>query len=84
MALPCGALLFLNAEAGLDALNAAANFLQERLESSGVLSAADINNVLDTLASADMLIDNLKNRQPVLHAMFKVALASSGKLKSAA
>ena len=79
-----GALLFLNAEAGLDALNAAANFLQERLESSGVLSAADINNVLDTLASADMLIDNLKNRQPVLHAMFKVALASSGKLKSAA
>ena len=31
-----------------------------------------------------MLIDNLKNKQPVLHAMFKIALDSSDKLKAAA
>lgn len=41
----------------------------------------NINHVLDTLASADMLIDNLKNKLPVLHTMFKVALESSDKLK---
>ncbi|AYA02490.1 chemotaxis protein [Acinetobacter sp. WCHAc010034] len=79
-----GALLFLNAESGQEALSAAAGFLQERLDAAAELKVADINNVLDTLASADMLIDNLKSKQPVLHAMFKVALDSSGKLKSAA
>jgi hypothetical protein len=43
-----------------------------------------VNHVLDALASADMLIDNLKNKQPVLHSMFDVALDSSQKLKTVA
>jgi hypothetical protein len=79
-----GALLFLNAETGRDALNAAASFLQNRMDAADVIDAQNINHVLDTLASADMLIDNLKNKLPVLHTMFKVALESSDKLKSAA
>lgn len=79
-----GALLFLNAETGRDALNAAASFLQNRMDAADAIDAQNINHVLDTLASADMLIDNLKNKLPVLHTMFKVALESSDKLKSAA
>ena len=79
-----GALLFLNAETGRDALNAAASFLQNRMDATDAIDAQNINHVLDTLASADMLIDNLKNKLPVLHTMFKVALESSDKLKSAA
>ncbi|BCU65431.1 hypothetical protein F941_00942 [Acinetobacter bouvetii DSM 14964 = CIP 107468] len=79
-----GALLFLNAETGRDALNAAASFLQSRMDATDAIDTQNINHVLDTLASADMLIDNLKNKLPVLHTMFKVALESSDKLKSAA
>jgi hypothetical protein len=79
-----GALLFLNAETGRNALNAAASFLQNRMDATDAIDAQNINHVLDTLASADMLIDNLKNKLPVLHTMFKVALESSDKLKSAA
>jgi hypothetical protein len=36
------------------------------------------------LASADMMIENLQNKQPVLQTMFDVALASSQNLKSVA
>ncbi|WP_353144350.1 chemotaxis protein [Acinetobacter pragensis] len=79
-----GALLFLNAETGRDALVAAASFLQKRIEAAEAIDQQNINHVLDTLASADMLIDNLKNKLPVLHSMFKVALESSDKLKLAA
>ena len=79
-----GALLFLNAENGQAALNTAAEFVQDRVSSSTALTAEDVNRVLDPLASADMLIDNLKNKQPVLHSMFEVALDSSQKLKTVA
>ncbi|WP_374663001.1 chemotaxis protein [Acinetobacter sp.] len=79
-----GALLFLNAETGQNALNTAAAFLQDRLEAGKAIDTQHINHVLDTLASADMLIDNLKNNLPVLHSMFKVATDSSDKLKTAA
>lgn len=79
-----GAMLFLNADAARNTLNTTARFIESRVESSTDIEADEVNAALDSLASADMLIDNLKNKQPVLHSMFKVALDSSQKLKTAA
>ncbi|MGE8558352.1 MULTISPECIES: chemotaxis protein [unclassified Acinetobacter] len=79
-----GALLFLNAESGQKSLNTAAAFVQQQIENSATISTEQINHTLDTLASADMLIDNLKSKQPVLQSMFDVALESSEKLKTVA
>ena len=75
-----GALLFLNAADGQQALKNAANFVQQKIETSGSISQQEVNYILDTLASAEMMIDHLKNKQPVLHSMFDVALNSSQKL----
>ena len=77
-------MLFLNAETGQAALNTNAQFVSSRVEASTAIEAAEINHLLDGLASADMLIENLKNKQPVLHSMFQVALDSSEKLKAVA
>ena len=79
-----GALLFLNEEKGQQALLTAADFIYRKCEAGETLSSDELNAVLDTLAGADMLIDNLKNKQPVLQSMFDVALASSEKLKAVA
>ena len=79
-----GALLFLNAEAGQTALRTAADFIQQQIETSGSINLEHLNHTLDTLASADMMIDNLKYKQPVLQSMFNVALQSSEKLKTVA
>lgn len=79
-----GAMLFLGAENGQTALNISADFVQQQITAETAFTAAQVNHVLDTLASADMLIDNLKNKQPVLHSMFDVALDSSQKLKTVA
>ena len=77
-----GALLFLNSAEGQQALKNAANFVQQKLEVSGSISKQEVNYILDTLAGAEMMIDNLKNKQPVLHSMFDVALNSSQKLNA--
>ena len=79
-----GALLFLNADAGQTALRTAADFIQQQIETSGSINLEHLNHTLDTLASADMMIDNLKYKQPVLQSMFNVALQSSEKLKTVA
>ncbi|WP_180033395.1 chemotaxis protein [Acinetobacter sp. YH12233] len=76
-----GAMLFLNAEHVKAAFNTTALFIKNRIEQSVALTPAEIHHALDALASADMMIDNLKNKQPVLQSMFKVALDSSEKLK---
>lgn len=76
-----GAMLFLNAEYVKAAFNTTALFIKNRIEQSVALTPAEIHHALDALASADMMIDNLKNKQPVLQSMFKVALDSSEKLK---
>lgn len=76
-----GAMLFLNAEHVKAAFNTTALFIENRIEQSVALTPAEIHHTLDALASADMMIDNLKNKQPVLQSMFKVALDSSEKLK---
>ena len=79
-----GAMLFLSAKDGQKALVDAANFVQAKLAKEQGLDAQQINNLLDVLASADMMIENLQNKQPVLQAMFNVALTSSQNLKSVA
>ena len=76
-----GAIIFLNAETGYMAIQTAAKFIQQQSESSTNIEPEQINQILDTLASADMMIDNLKYKQPVLQAMFNVALKSSENLK---
>ena len=79
-----GAMQFLNAETGQKALIVSADFVHAQVEAGQHLTLEQVNHILDSLASADMLIDNLKNKQPVLHSMFKVALDSSEKLKTVA
>ena len=69
---------------GQTALKNSANFVAGQIEAEKPLSTAQVHGVFDTLASADMLIENLKNKQPVLQSMFDVALVSSEKLKSVA
>lgn len=79
-----GALLFLNAEQGQRSLTLAAEFLQARLSAGHAVTSHEMDAVLEPLASADLFVDNLKNKQPVLHSMFDVALQNSQKLKNAA
>ena len=79
-----GALLFLAAKDGQKALLQAADFVQTTLNKEQGFNADQINKLLDVLASADMMIENLQNKQPVLQAMFDVALRSSQNLKSVA
>ena len=79
-----GALLFLSAKDGQKALIETAEFVADGLAKEAQFSKEQINHLLDVLASADMMIENLQNKQPVLQAMFDVALASSQKLKSVA
>ncbi|MFZ0022025.1 chemotaxis protein [Acinetobacter sp.] len=76
-----GAMLFLNAEHVRTAFTTTAEFIKNRIDLSIALTPEEIHRALDTLASADMMIDNLKNKQPVLQTMFQVALDSSEKLK---
>lgn len=79
-----GALLFLAAKDGQKALLLSAEFIQTGLNKENVFNLAQVNKLLDVLASADMMIENLQNKQPVLQAMFDVALTSSQNLKSVA
>ena len=79
-----GALLFLNADAGQQALNQAADFIAAQVSANAAITEDQVHRALDVLASAEMLIENLRNKQPVMQSMFDVALASSEKLKSVA
>ncbi|TQR72127.1 chemotaxis protein [Acinetobacter sp. RF14B] len=79
-----GAMMFLNAEQVRTAFVTTAAFIKKRFELSTALSPEEVHHALDALASADMMINNLKNKQPVLQSMFKIALDSSEKLKSVA
>ncbi|OTG81705.1 chemotaxis protein [Acinetobacter sp. ANC 4648] len=79
-----GALLFLGQKNGQQALLQSADYLQKTLEQGIQPNHVQINLLLDVLASADMMIENLQSKQPVLQAMFDVALASSQKLAATA
>lgn len=79
-----GAMLFLGAKDGQKALLQSAEFIQSELNKEHKFNTAQVDGLLDVLASADMMIDNLQNKQPVLQSMFNVALKSSQNLKAIA
>ena len=79
-----GAALFLGSAAQQTALLTAANFAQNRLNQNLALDAEQVNCILNVVAGLDLLVDNLKNKQPVLQSMFDVALSSSQQLQSIA
>ncbi|EXD35787.1 MULTISPECIES: hypothetical protein [Acinetobacter] len=79
-----GAALFLGSKEQQLALLNTAEFVHSRNEQQQSLSLEQICLILNVLASLDMLIDNLKNKQPVLQSMFDVALENSQKLQTAA
>ena len=79
-----GAALFLGSSAQQTALLTAANFAQNRLNQNLALDAEQVNCILNVVAGLDLLVDNLKNKQPVLQSMFDVALSSSQQLQSIA
>ena len=79
-----GAAAFLGNSAQQTALLTAANFAQNRLNQNLALDAEQVNCILNVVAGLDLLVDNLKNKQPVLQSMFDVALSSSQQLQSIA
>ena len=79
-----GAALFLGSSAQQTALLTAANFAQNRLNQNLALDAEQVNCILNVVAGLDLLVDNLKNKQPVLQSMFDVVLSSSQQLQNIA
>ncbi|MDM1246785.1 chemotaxis protein [Acinetobacter sp. R933-2] len=79
-----GAILFLGSKASQETLLTCAQFIDHALSQSTTLNPQQIQSVLEVLASADMMIENLQNKQPVLQSMFDIALKSSQNLKAIA
>lgn len=79
-----GALLFLNAKDGQVALLNSQAFLNVEISKERRLNKQQVEKLLDVLASAEMLIENLQNKQPILKSMFDIALNSSQDLKAIA
>lgn len=79
-----GAALFLGSTAQQTALLGAVQFAEDRLAQNKTFEAEHINCILNVVAGLDLLVDNLKNKQPVLQSMFDVALSNSQQLQSAA
>ncbi|WP_151981110.1 chemotaxis protein [Acinetobacter guerrae] len=79
-----GAALFLGSKEQQLALLQTAQFVHNCNDQQQTLNTEQIRLILNVLASLDMLIDNLKNKQPVLQSMFDVALENSQKLQTAA
>lgn len=79
-----GAMLFLGSKVSQETLLTCAQFIDHALSQSTTLNPQQIQSVLEVLASADMMIENLQNKQPVLQSMFDIALKSSQNLKAIA
>ncbi|WP_436896987.1 chemotaxis protein [Acinetobacter gyllenbergii] len=79
-----GAALFLGSSAQQTALLGAAHFAQYRLAQNQSFDADQINCILNVVAGLDLLVENLKNKQPVLQSMFDVALSNSQQLQTIA
>ncbi|WP_332606000.1 chemotaxis protein [Acinetobacter sp. ESBL14] len=79
-----GAALFLGSSAQQTALLGAVHFAQYRLAQNQAFDAEQINCILNVVAGLDLLVDNLKNKQPVLQSMFDVALSNSQQLQTIA
>ena len=79
-----GAAEFLGSTIQQDALLQTAQFVQQQLEQNQPFNKDQIHCIFNVLAGLDMLVDNLKNKQPVLQSMFNVALSSSQQLQEKA
>ncbi|MBE2165689.1 chemotaxis protein [Acinetobacter oleivorans] len=79
-----GAAEFLGSAIQQDALIQTAQFVQQQLEQNQPFNTDQIHCIFNVLAGLDMLVDNLKNKQPVLQSMFNVALSSSQQLQEKA
>lgn len=79
-----GAAEFLGSTIQQDALLQTAQFVQQQLEQNQPFNTDQIHCIFNVLAGLDMLVDNLKNKQPVLQSMFNVALSSSQQLQKKA
>ena len=79
-----GAAEFLGSTIQQDALLQTAQFVQQQLEQNKSFNTDQIHCIFNVLAGLDMLVDNLKNKQPVLQSMFDVALSSSQQLQEKA
>lgn len=79
-----GAAEFLGSTIQQDALLQTAQFVQQQLEKNQPFNTDQIHCIFNVLAGLDMLVDNLKNKQPVLQSMFDVALSSSQQLQEKA
>ncbi|MCH7314285.1 chemotaxis protein [Acinetobacter sp. ANC 3882] len=79
-----GAALFLGSSAQQTALLGAAHFAQHRLAQNQAFDAEQVNCILNVVAGLDLLVENLKNKQPVLQSMFDVALSNSQQLQTLA
>ncbi|WP_202742797.1 chemotaxis protein [Acinetobacter calcoaceticus] len=79
-----GAAEFLGSTIQQEALLQTAQFVQQQLEQNQPFNTNQIHCIFNVLAGLDMLVDNLKNKQPVLQSMFNVALSSSQQLQKKA
>lgn len=75
-----GAALFLGQEKAQLSLVNAHKFLKMSVETNMPLEAKQINLILNVLAAMDLFVENLLNKQPVLSAMFDMAVDSSKQL----
>lgn len=79
-----GAAEFLGSTVQQNALLETAKFVQNQIDQNQPFSHDQIHCIFNVLAGLDMLVDNLKNKQPVLQSMFDVALLSSQQLQKKA
>lgn len=79
-----GAMLFLNNKVGHDALLNCSVFLENEIPKEKGFNNAQIQRILDVVASVDLLIENIQSKQPILKKMFHIALESSQNLKAVA
>ncbi|XZU11206.1 chemotaxis protein [Acinetobacter baumannii] len=79
-----GAAEFLGSTVQQNALLETAKFVQQQIDQNQPFNHDQIHCIFNVLAGLDMLVDNLKNKQPVLQSMFDVALLSSQQLQKKA
>ena len=77
-----GAALFLGSSTQQTALLGAAHFAQYRLSQNESFDAEHVNCILNVVAGLDLLVDNLKNKQPVLQSLFDCLYFSTSKTVS--
>jgi hypothetical protein len=79
-----GAAQFLGSSVQQTALVDATVFAEKRIEQNLAFDSEQISCILNIVASLDLLVDSLKNKQPVLQSMFDVASSNGQQLKNLA